>query len=202
MPRLLLLAAVLAMSVPVAQAQNSAQSEALTTALDHLHASRAALGLSEADLAEVAVTDEYASRASGVTHLYLRQTVHGVEVYNARLSAHVTPEGRVVGVKSAFVPEAARAANAPTPTLTPEAAVEAAARQLGLQVTDALSVLEPADARHRLLLSDGGVSTEAIPVQLVYFVTEEGALRLAWDLSIEQLDAQHWWSVRVDAETG
>ena len=202
MHRLLLLLVALAMSAPLAQAQSQARSQAATTALDHLLASRTALGLSAADLGDVAITDEYVSRVNGVTHVYLRQKVNGVEVYNGRINAHVTTDGRVAGVKSRFIPNASRAANAPTPSITAEAAVEAAAQHLGLVLTDALSVLEATNERGQMLLSRAGVSLSPIPVQLVYFAQEDGALRLAWDLSIEQLDAQHWWSLRVDAETG
>ncbi len=202
MQRLLLVLALLAVA-PLAHAQSTtAQSAALSTALEHLSAQRTALGLSEADLASVAVTDEYTSRASGVTHLYLRQTVNGVEVINALASAHVTPGGEVRAVHSTFVPSAARAANAAVPSLAPEGAVEAAAQHLGLALAGALTVLEPMDARHRLTLSGADLSLEPIPVQLVYFVTEDGALRLAWDLAVYQTDAQHWWNLVVDAETG
>ena len=179
-----------------------AQSRAFTAALDHLQTHRSELGLATDDLRDVAVTDEYTSRVNGVTHVYLRQKVNGVEVYNARVNAHVTSEGRVVGLRSTFVPNATRLANEATPSLSPEAAVEAAARHLGLPLTDGLSVMESANARHRLLLSGGGISLSPIPAQLVYFATEDGVLRLAWDLSIEQADARHWWSLRVDAETG
>ncbi len=198
MKRLLLVLILLVVSAPLA----FAQSAALSTVLEHLNTERATLGLSEADLAEVAVTDEYTSRKSGTTHVYLRQTVNGIEVYNARTSAHVTRIGEVRAVHSTFVPSAARAASAATPSLTPEAAVEAAAQHLDLTLGAAPSVVEPMDERNRLLLSDAGVSLEPIPVQLVYFVTEEGALQLAWDLSIYQLDARHWWSLRIDAESG
>jgi hypothetical protein len=197
MRRLFLLVA-LSLSAPSA----FAQSEALSAVLNHLNASRAALSPTADDLSEVAVTDEYVSSHSGVTHLYLRQKVGGIEVYNGRVSAHVTPAGRVVGLHSSFVPSAAARAATTAPTLTVEAAVSAAAAQLGLDAPDALTVLEPADESHRMLLNDGGISLEPIPAQLVYFATQEGALRLAWDIAIYQLDARHWWSLRVDAETG
>ncbi len=182
-----------------------AQSEAYSTVLNHLRGRQAELGLVANDLADVAVTDEYVSRRNGISHVYLRQKVNGVEVYNARASAHVTPNGRVVSVHSTFVADAANRTASPTataPSLTVEAAVEAAAHHLGLSMTGAPSVIEPADARHRMLLSDAGVSLEPIPAQLVYFVTESGTLRLAWDLAIYQKDARHWWSLRVDAESG
>ncbi|MEM1041634.1 MAG: T9SS-dependent M36 family metallopeptidase [Bacteroidota bacterium] len=201
MYRLPLVLALL-VAAPLAAAQDAPRSAALATALDHLNGQRAALGLSAADLADVAVTDEYTSRTSGVTHLYLRQTVGGIEVFNARASAHVAPDGAVHALTSSFVPSAARAANAPEPSLTPEEAVEAAAGHLGLSLGAAAAVVEPMDARKRLTLSEAGVSLEPIPVQLVYFATEKGALRLAWDLAIYQLDGEHWWNLIVDAETG
>ncbi|MEM1041633.1 MAG: T9SS-dependent M36 family metallopeptidase [Bacteroidota bacterium] len=198
MHRLLLALTLLAVSAPL----TFAQSAELSTALEHLNAQRATLGLTEADLADVAVTDEYTSRTSGVTHLYLRQTVGGIEVFNARASAHVAPDGGVHAVRSSFVPSAARAANTAEPTLTPAGAVSAAAGHLGLSLGAAAAVVEPMDARNRLTLSAAGVSLEPIPVQLVYFATDEGALRLAWDLAIYQLDGEHWWNLIVDAETG
>ena len=198
MYRFLLLLFALVLSAPLTHAQSAA----FTTALDHLEASSTALGLSPADLGDVAVTDEYVSRHSGVTHLYLRQKVNGIEVYNGRISAHVSEAGRVAGVHSTFVPNAATRATASAPSLSAEGAVQAAAAYLGLSITGSLSTLEPTDERNRALLADGGVSLEPIPVQLVYFVTEEGDLHLAWDLAIYQRDAKHWWSLRVDAETG
>src|SRR5690606_17450387 len=119
-----------------------AQSEAASTVLNHFQARSAAFGLTAADLADVAVTDEYVSRHNGVTHVYLRQRVDGVEVFNARASAHVTPAGRVVGLHSTFVTEPGSRAASATPSLTAEAAVEAAAKHLGLTLEEVPSTLE------------------------------------------------------------
>lgn len=199
MKTLLLLALLLAVGFPTAQAQ----SQAVSRALAHLDAQRDAFGLTAADLADVAVTDEVVSTRTGLTHVYLRQTVHGIEVYNAPANANVAADGRVVGAFSDFVPNlASRAASEPVPSLDAGAAVAAAVRYLDLEMRDVPSVIEPADERHRLMLSEAGVSLDPIPAQLVYFVTETGALRLAWDLAIYQLDAQHAWNLQIDAETG
>ena len=179
-----------------------AQSQAFTSVLNHFEARQAAFGLSDSDLTDVAVTDEYVSQHNGVTHVYLRQKVNGVELYNARASAHVTPAGRVVGLHSTFVADAASRAAAATPSLTVEGAIEAAAQHLDLNMSEVPAILEPADARHRMLLSGADLSLEPIPAQLVYFATESGALRLAWDLAIYQRDARHWWNVQVDAQSG
>ena len=54
----------------------------------------------------------------------------------------------------------------------------------------------------KTLLSDGGISKSNIPAKLVYHLTEEDKLVLAWDISIQEISQQDWWSIRVDATTG
>src|SRR5690606_15378562 len=53
------------------------------------------------------------------------------------------------------------------------------------------------------IFTNGNISLENIPVQLVYQKMEDtNAVKLAWDLSIYLLDASHYYSVRIDAVTG
>ena len=54
-------------------------------------------------------------------------------------------------------------------------------------------------ADQAVLFSDGGISLEPIPAKLVYQPMADGAVRLAWNVAIYQLDALHWWDMRVDA---
>ena len=44
--------------------------------------SAAEFGLSSADLSDLVVRDEYVSKHNGVTHLYVRQRLDGIEVVN------------------------------------------------------------------------------------------------------------------------
>src|SRR5262249_21250894 len=77
-----------------------------------------------------------------------------------------------------------------------------AAQALGLTGTAAFRVVSRTDgAAQAAEMSTGGVSRSAIPVRLVYRQTG-GALRLAWDVGIEQLDARHWWNASADGATG
>jgi hypothetical protein len=53
------------------------------------------------------------------------------------------------------------------------------------------------------IFSDGNISLYEIPVNLVYQkLNDASSLKLAWNLSIYKLDANHYYSVRVDANTG
>ncbi|MGH9363508.1 MAG: hypothetical protein ACRD2T_16480, partial [Thermoanaerobaculia bacterium] len=86
-------------------------STATDTALRHLAAEREALGLTEADLADVAVTDEVASGHTGVTHVYLRQRFQGIEVFGANANVNVAGDGSFLSSAAAFVPNLAAAVN-------------------------------------------------------------------------------------------
>ena len=175
----------------------------LDIALNYIRQNAAALGVSDADLADLVVTDQYTSKHNGVTHIYLRQQVNGLEVFGSSLNINITNDGSVINVGNRAVANLADAANGASPTLTAEAAVFAAADQLGLAVTEQLTILESLSrADRKVTFSEGGVSLEAIPVRLVYQPTEKDGLRLSWDLSIYELSADNWWSVRIDAESG
>jgi hypothetical protein len=172
-------------------------------ALGHLAAQRQALGLSEADIVDVAVTDHSTSGHTGVAHVYLRQRYQGIDVYGAVANANVAPDGRVLSFHADFVAGLAAAVDRTAPALGPAAAAEAAAAALGLAVLTPLQVLEERGGpAQETVLSDGGIALAPIAAKLVYQPVGAGAVRLAWDLAIEEASGRHWWSVRVDAETG
>src|SRR4051794_3755968 len=59
------------------------QGDALDIALAYIRSRSADLGLTVDDLTDVVVTDRYVSRHNGVTHIYLRQRLDGIEVFDA-----------------------------------------------------------------------------------------------------------------------
>ncbi|MCI0605973.1 M36 family metallopeptidase [bacterium] len=92
--------------------------------------------------------------------------------------------------------------NGTTPLLSPIVAAEAGAAALGLILLEPLQIIEQSNtAARNVLLSDGGIGLSPIPGKLVYQPVD-GAVRLAWNFEIEESTAQHWWSIRVDAQTG
>ena len=55
-------------------------------AIAFVESNAAALGLTDADVRGMLVTDEYKTRHNGVTHVYLQQGYQGIGVYNALLN--------------------------------------------------------------------------------------------------------------------
>ncbi|WP_426493339.1 T9SS-dependent M36 family metallopeptidase [Hymenobacter sp. 102] len=194
--RTLGLAAMLALPV-VATAQKAPGEQALTA----LQARKTSLGLQATDLADAAVTSQYTD-TDGVTHVYLRQRVQGIEVYGAVADVHLNPAGKVAGLHSSFRPNTVTVSRNAAASLTAEQAVAAAARALGMPAPRNLTMQKEGAAAEGLEFTNGGISLEKIPVKLMYQPLADGSLRLVWDVTLAPLNAEHYWNARVDAVTG
>ena len=175
----------------------------LTIALDYLQAHQAELGLAANDTAGLVVTDQYTSEHTGTTHIYLRQQWQGLPVVSTVTSINVAADGSIINLYTNFVSNLGTRVVTQVADLTAEEAVHAAARAVGLVVSEPLTVQEQiGGVAQELVFSTGGISLEPIPARLVYQPIVGGAVRLAWAVEIYELSSQHWWNIRVDAVTG
>lgn len=182
-------------------------------AMTYLRAHARQLGLRAQDFDRPHVTDRYTDADTGVTHIYLRQTWHGLDVVNAVLSVNVAPNGAVMNVNSSFVPlgsaTAARAATRSSviPTMDAVSALAAVARPLGLNLTAAPEVLaagpRSGDAfAAPIHLSAPELSADVIPAQEVYVARPGGGLTRAWEFVLRAGNGSYWYDVAADAGTG
>ena len=159
------------------------------------------LGLLPADVSDMVVTSEHVSEDSGVTHVYLRQRLRGIEVFGGEMNVNLRRDRSILSLDHSFVRDLALAANARVPSHDAVQAARSAARALRLEVTRPITVVKRARGPAReTTLSDGGISVRAIPARLVYLPVAAEA-RLSWLLEIEEPGGLHLWSVVVDAET-
>lgn len=192
--RALALATALALPGLAAAQQGSTAVSAFTTRAK-------AQGLSATDVSNPLVTNSYTDASTGITHTYLQQRVNGLVVFNATGAVHTDKTGKVVFATQDFVTNATAKSGAPTPTLTPEQAVVAASVSLGLPRPVGLRTVTEARVADGMLFNNGGISEENIPVRLMY-TRQDDKLVLVWEVTIAQLDQQHWWNARIDAKTG
>lgn len=179
------------------------QGDALDIALNYIRDNARALGLSADDLRDVIVTDRYTSRHNGVTHIYLRQRYNGIEVFGADINVNVAADGSIINVGNSFLANLAAAVGAQAPARSAVQAVAAAGRHLGLELNQAVEVVAQRGGPAReVVLSDAGMAAQDIPARLVYQPVAPGAVRLAWQLELEEPDGENWWLMTVDAETG
>lgn len=179
------------------------EGDPLDIALTYIRQNRDAWGLTDDDLADLVVTGRYTTRHNGVTHLYLRQRLNGIEVFGSEVNVNISKDGAIINLGGEFIPHLSAAANARTPVLSPEKAVRRAARHLDLDLTEPLEVRERVDGPdRRVTFSGGGISRDDIPVRLMYQAVKGGGLRLVWSMVLRVPDNQHWWYMHVDAVTG
>ncbi len=164
---------------------------------------RAALGVSQEELADLVVRREFTSRHNGVTHVYLRQRLRGLPVLNGEANVAVDRVGRVLHLGDRLARRTAGRIRPERPERTAREALAAAVAHLGL-VPEGPPRLEgrPGGLVRKALFSQPGVSLDEIPVSLGYYRMPDDTLRLAWDLVLRPPGGRHWWNLRVDAEDG
>ncbi len=176
--------------------------QARTIALDFVRNNAALLGLSDADVAGYEVTDEVKSPASPVRHLYLRQKHAGLPVYQAQLQVHVNDDdGRILMVNNRFLPNLAEAVNRTTPAIEPEAAVAAAAANLGRAAGPVVRIATGKDAQRSTVLEAPWLSTQTLDARLMLLPVGAQA-RLVWNFQVWEPGGGDIADFTVDAQTG
>jgi hypothetical protein len=148
-------------------------------------------------------TDEVYSSHNGVTHLYLRQTYQGIEIFNANVN--VALKNKLVIHEAGKVLTKVKLQTQPKSNnqISAEDAIRATAKHFRLPNIENISIEKSAkEIGKTMVFSRAGISLEPIPVKFVYIYTPDNQLVPAWDLSIYTLDQSDWWSVRVHAYSG
>ena len=164
---------------------------------------QALLGLSADDLLDYEVTDVVPSKVTGATHVYLRQTLYGIPVYNGQLQVNVNRDGRIISVNNSFVPDLAQSVTALAPSVGLGTAVQSAARHLGRRIDAEPRLLKAAEGVQQATTVDAaGISRSPIEGRLVWLPVRRGEVHLGWNLQVDTSDRQHLYDMVVDATDG
>lgn len=176
-------------------------SDAVNIALDYLSQQQKKGDFTFEDVQNAQVEDHYADDFNGVTHVYMIQKHAGIKLYNAVYNVSVLPSGEVLYVGNRFVKNLAGIANATSPSISAENALQKAFTELGLPQNTPLSIISKNGAND-VYFDKGKVALTDIHALLVYHKMDNTSARLVWDLTIDMLDGAHLWSVHVDAVDG
>lgn len=136
-------------------------------------------------------------------HLYVKQLYKGIEIHGAVSNISMGKDGRVITMGNRFHKEVGKKVKASQAQLDAERAVMAAARYLNTSLKEPLKVQEKSSGPNKAVtFSKGGISLEPITAKLIYQPMEDGSLKLAWEVAIYTLDAQDYWLLRLDADSG
>jgi len=155
--------------------------------------------LTQNDISDLQVSNAFFSKKTKINHVYVNQAFQGIPVFNAISSVSIKDKS-VFYYANAFQSNIAAKINTITPTVSAQEAIVSAAAEYNLGAIGSINAINTSNNQYTF--SKGNISRSDIPVKLVYQTTNEGDLKLAWDLSIEALNGQNWYSVRVDATNG
>ena len=172
-------------------------------AIDHVTEHHDRFGVGAADVAELRVMDVYRSTHNGVTHVYLRQLIDSLEVIRSNMTVNVMSDGTVLSARSRFMDDLASRTSGSLELSALDAARRAAGYiGLGAITSSPAATKQAQSADMRTEIRWPGVSISPIPAELVYYPLNDGRLRLAWQLEVEETSEQHWWQIAIDATTG
>ncbi len=178
------------------------QGDAYDIAHAYIQSHREELGLTTADVEAMMVRDRYVTRHNGVTHMYLQQRLDGIEVWNGIINVNVARDGSIINLGNGFISDLAGKANARVPEITDRTAIERAAEHFGLTPDGLALLVSDGGPDSRATFSDAALSSDEIPVRLVYQPLRDGGARLAWETIFNMVANPDWWNVLVDAATG
>ncbi len=159
------------------------------------------LKLTPDDIAGYEASNIVVTQHNKLTHVYLQQQHEGIPVRNAILNLSILPSGEVLSAGNRFVSNLSRRVNTTVPQISMETAVRKLMADKGLNTTAELHLMER-KGEQEAVFSPIGIALEPVEVKLAYQPMPDKSVRLAWNVKLYELSAQHWWDARVDALTG
>ena len=166
-----------------------------------LSAEQAKYNLTNDDINDFVITDQYTDKHNGVTHIYFKQRVNGIEIAEAASSLHLDKNGNMIVLNNAFVSNASQKAILKTPVIGTQTALSNAAVHVQMNVANALSKTNLPMENNLLVIKDETVSPEPIKLRLQY-VLLAGELKLTYYVELFNNQTSDWWNVKVDANDG
>jgi len=151
------------------------------------------------DFTGFVITNQYKSANNGVTHIYLRQTINGIEIFNSNSALHLSKEGTIIKFDNEFIQDAKFKTNNSTPSLSYYDAVQSVASSENLLVN--FTYQKQGTNPQEWVISDRKASSEDLKVKL-YYLFIDGSLKLIWNVEVLNDQTGDWWNKRVDAKSG
>jgi len=147
------------------------------------------------------ITNKYTSKHNGVTHIYTRQVIQGLEVANAVANINVDSEGKVINFAENFFNGTVGRLESSSPRMTPLEAIKAFAKFIKVPINKAILSIKFSSVKNEGIFTGSEFSEDNIPVKLMLAQTENGeSLKLVWHITVRRGD--NWWDAYVDTTTG
>ena len=172
-------------------------------AFGFLRDNAAVYGLSDEQAARLEFLGESVSRRSGLRMVRLRQTVHGLPVFQSETRAIVDRDGRLVRTIGRLVPGVETSRVPVSHRIPVQAGLKAALASVGIEAEAARMIVvgAAADGREAEILPGVAEVRRTVKTRLVHFPLAPGVLTPAWS-QVLFVEGPEDWYILVDARTG
>ena len=139
--------------------------------------------LVQANSGDYIITSEHVSRISSVRHVYLRQAINGMEVIGTESSIHYDRSGSVIRTNNHFVSNIQATVKGSSVGLSADQTITSVAGQMKYQINNLQRLQSEGGVNQKALFNKAGISSEEIPVKLMYYYREGVGTIKVWELS-------------------
>ena len=121
------------------------------------------------DISNFSINSQYTESKTGITHVYLRQTIENIEIYNSSTSLHFDKNGNLFHFNNAFIKDAQNKVSKSNISVDANKAAQLVASSLGINLNQSLQLSKTAP--NEFVLNDPTASSQPIKTKLYYFFT-------------------------------
>lgn len=165
---------------------------------NYINANKAKFELSTQDLQELFIESELSSESTGITSCFVKQKYQGTELRNSSSNFWIK-NNEVINGGQGFIINIASKVNTTTPSLSVMQALSKANTLLDIETPQDQKIIETIDSKNFRISNE---NQNVITAKLVYQLTNDQNLNLAWDFTIEVKGGNHMWNVTIDAVSG
>lgn len=155
--------------------------------------------LKMSDIANFSIYSQYTEAKTGITHIYFRQTIKNIEIYNANSSLHFDKKGNLFHFNNAFIKDAQDKISKSSISVDANRATQLVATSLGMSLNQSIQLSKT--TQNEFVLNDPMASSQPIKTKLYYFFLNDKLVPV-WNVEIMDDENNDWWNKRVDANTG
>jgi Zn-dependent metalloprotease len=145
------------------------------------------------------ITSQYTSKSNGVTHVYIRQTLNNIEIFNANSALHFDKIGNIISFNNSFINNASNILVKSKKTIKYTQAITSVAMQLG-KIVIFINV-KSNNLSNEYIVNDVHASSKEIKAKM-YYLLKKNQLIKVWNVEFYNDKTGDWWNKRVDANTG
>lgn len=173
-----------------------AQDTSLETINEFIKNNQENVGIPYEQIGEIEIVSSASSLQKNTRHVYVRQRVNDLPILNG-LANFSLKNGQIQTMANRLV--AVPTTVSSIHRIEPSAAVQILMKRYNVQLNQTLNVEQVTPHTFRISRPIG--LTSDINIQKVYY-HHEGSIHAAWQIEMDLLDDDFWWSTTVDAQTG